>query len=102
MGIWHLLNRLHQEVCTAPYHHHRISAISGDQDSSEDSKTLDEILKAEVNRPHRNSTSGEFLLNLSYECSKNFGEHYQRYLNEHSHDSNEKVRQFITYYQTLI
>ena len=43
------------------------------------SKTLDELLKPEVNRPHRGQ---DFLLNLAYECTPNFGEEYQQYLNK--------------------
>ena len=43
------------------------------------SKTLDEILKPEVNRPHRGN---DFLLNLAYECQTNFGEAYQQYLSQ--------------------
>ena len=41
------------------------------------SKTLDEILKTEVNRPHRGN---DFLLNLAYECQTSFGEAYQQHL----------------------
>ena len=40
---------------------------------------MDEILKPEVNRPHRGN---DFLLNLAYECETNFGESYQQYLTQ--------------------
>ena len=43
------------------------------------SKTLDELLKPEVNRPHRGH---DFLLNLAYECTPSFGEAYEQYLNK--------------------
>ena len=43
------------------------------------SKTLDEILKPEVNRPHRGN---DFHFNLAYECQTNFGEAYQQYLSQ--------------------
>ena len=61
-------------------------------------KTLDELLKPEVNRSHRGQ---EFLLNLAYECTPNFGEEYQQYLNKPltmlAPNPDEKVMLFVTY-----
>ena len=50
----------------------------GGADASRYNKTLDEILKHEVLRPHR----GDFLLNLAYECTPNFGEEFEQYLKQ--------------------
>ena len=62
------------------------------------SKTLDELLKPEVNRPHRGH---DFLLNLAYECTPSFGEDYEQYLNKPltmlAPNSDEKVRLFVTH-----
>ena len=62
-------------------------------------KTLDELLKPEVNRPHRGQ---EFLLNLAYKCTPNFGEDYQLYLNKPltmlAPNPDEKVMLFVTYH----
>ena len=52
--------------------------IGGGAEASQYNKTLDEILKHEVLRPHR----GDFLLNLAYECTPNFGEEFEQYLRQ--------------------
>ena len=50
----------------------------GGAEASQYNKTLDEILIYEVLRPHR----GDFLLNLAYECTPNFGEEFEQYLRQ--------------------
>ena len=61
------------------------------------STTLDELLKPEVTRPHRGH---DFLLNLAYECTPNFGEDYEQYLNKPltmlAPNSDEKVSLLVT------
>jgi len=66
------------------------------------SKTLDELLKKEVNRPHR----GEFLLNLAYECTPDFGEAYAQYLEQPlvmlKPDPHERFRKFMRMWRGAI